>query len=126
MGGIIMNLIYNTKITKIGALVPDFYPEKMIIMFKENAPQDLADYCILHNINQLNEEIKTGYTLKIDDVEYKITAVGDVVDKNLRDLGHICLKFDGSKEAALDGTLYLEDKEIKTVSIGDVIQVISF
>ncbi|WP_026882656.1 PTS glucitol/sorbitol transporter subunit IIA [Clostridium akagii] len=121
-----MKLIYNTKITKIGDMVPDFYPEKMVIMFKENAPQDLADYCILHNINQLNEEIKMGHTLKIGNVEYKITAVGDVVNKNLRDLGHICLKFDGSKKAALDGTLYLEDKEIKEVSIGDIVQVVSF
>lgn len=121
-----MYLIYNTKITKIGDMVAQFYPEKMIIMFKENAPQDLADYCILHNINQLDEEIKTGYTLKIGDTEYKITAVGDVVNKNLRDLGHICLKFDGSQKATLDGTLYLEDKEIKEVSIGDVIEISSF
>jgi PTS system glucitol/sorbitol-specific IIA component len=120
-----MRVVYNTKITKIGSMVANFYPEKMVIMFKENAPQDLADYCILHNINQLDEEIKVGYTLIIDDAEYKITAVGDVVNKNLRDLGHICLKFDGSKEAALDGTLYLEEKEIKMVSIGDVIEVIA-
>lgn len=120
-----MKLIYTTKVTKIGDMVEQFYPEKMLIMFKENAPEDLADYCVLHSVNQLNEEIKTGNILKIGDTEYKITAVGGVVNKNLRDLGHICLKFDGSTEAALDGSLYLEDKEIKEVSIGDVIEVVS-
>lgn len=120
-----MNLIYNTKITKIGPMVPGFYSEKMIIMFKENAPQELADYCVLHNINNLQEEIKPGYTLKIGDSEYKITAVGDVVNKNLRDLGHICLKFDGSTKAALEGTLYLEDKTIKEVSVGDTIEILA-
>ncbi|AJA48941.1 PTS system, glucitol/sorbitol-specific, IIA component [Clostridium pasteurianum DSM 525 = ATCC 6013] len=120
-----MSLVYNTKVTSIGPLVEGFYPEKMIILFKDNAPDELADYCVMHSINDLKEDIKEGYTLKIDGIDYKITAVGDVVNKNLRDLGHICLKFDGSTKAALEGTLYLEDKEIKEVSLGSEIQILA-
>jgi PTS system glucitol/sorbitol-specific IIA component len=120
-----MSLIYNTKVTSIGPLAAEFYSENMFIMFKDNAPEELADYCFIHHINELKEEIKPGYTLKIDGTEYKITAVGDVVNKNLKDLGHICLKFDGSTEAALEGSLYLESKPIKEISIGTVIEIAS-
>lgn len=120
-----MSLIYNTEVTSIGPLVEGFYPEKMMILFKENAPEELADYCVLHGVNDLKGEIKPGYTLKIDGIEYKITAVGDVVNKNLKDLGHICLKFDGSTKAALEGTLYLEDKAIKEVSLGSEIEILA-
>lgn len=118
-----MNLVYNTKVTNIGPLVEGFYPEKMIILFKENAPEELAEYCVMHDVNDLKGEIKTGHILKIDGSEYKITAVGDVVNKNLKNLGHICLKFDGSTKAALEGTLYLEDKTIKEVSLGSEIEI---
>lgn len=120
-----MSVMYNTEVTSMGPFVEGFYPEKMMILFKENAPEELADYCVLHNVNNLKGEIKQGYTLKIDGVEYKITAVGDVVNKNLKDLGHICLKFDGSTKAALEGTLYLEDKPIKKVSIGSKIEILT-
>lgn len=120
-----MKLIYNTKVTNIGPLASEFYPENMIIMFKDNAPEELSDYCVLHNVNELQEDIKSGYTLKIDDAQYKITAVGDVVNKNLKELGHITLKFDGSTEPALEGTLYLEDKPVKEVSIGSVIEIMA-
>ncbi|WKV10222.1 PTS glucitol/sorbitol transporter subunit IIA [Thermoanaerobacterium sp. CMT5567-10] len=116
-----MNKIYETKVTKIGVNVLDFYNEKILILFKDNAPAELIDYCILHSLNKLYGEIKEGDILRINEKEFKITAVGDLVNKNLKALGHICLKFDGSTEAELPGSLYVEDKEIPKINIGDII-----
>ncbi|AUN19340.1 PTS glucitol/sorbitol transporter subunit IIA [Clostridium botulinum] len=118
-----MKTIYNTEVNKLGIMVEEFYGEKMIILFKDNAPEELADYCVLHGKNELNDEIQVGDIFKIDGEEYKVTAVGDEVYKNLRDLGHICVRFDGSTNAELPGSLYLEDKKIKEIKEGTVIEV---
>ena len=119
-----MKLIYETEVTKIGSMVEAFYGEKMVILFKDNAPEELADYCVLHNSNKLNNEVKVGDIFKIDDVEYKVTAVGDEVYKNLRDLGHICVRFDGRCDPELPGSLYVENKEIKEFTIGTKVTIV--
>lgn len=38
-----MKTIYNTEVNKLGIMVEEFYGEKMIILFKDNAPEELAD-----------------------------------------------------------------------------------
>ncbi|WP_347548493.1 PTS glucitol/sorbitol transporter subunit IIA [Pseudalkalibacillus hwajinpoensis] len=118
-----MEVIYQTKVNKLGPLVEEFYDEKMMILFKEDAPAELAEYCILHSENNLNGEIKKGDTLQIDHHNYRITAVGSAVNKNLSTLGHITLKFNGEEEPDLPGTLVLEEKEMNHVQVGNVIKI---
>lgn len=117
-----MKIIYNTTITAIGELVSAFYEEKLMILFNENAPEELAAYCVLHEGNEVLDLIKQGDILVIANKEYTIVYVGDEVQKNLEELGHISLRFDGQKEG-LGGSLYLEDKALPTVKIGDVISI---
>ncbi|MDQ0224052.1 PTS glucitol/sorbitol transporter subunit IIA [Metabacillus niabensis] len=120
-----MQTKFETQINKIGPSVSDFLGEKMLILFGENAPAELAEYCLLIDVNAVEDDIKVGDTLQLGNNEYRITAVGDAVKKNLSSLGHITLKFDGSKTPELPGTLYLEETEIKEVKIGDKIQIFS-
>jgi PTS system glucitol/sorbitol-specific IIA component len=117
-----MKTIYNTTITMIGELAAAFYEEKLMILFKENAPEELAEYCVLHDKNEVFDIVKAGDILVIADTEYSIVYVGDEVQKNLENLGHITLRFDGGKEG-LEGSLYLEDKALPTIKIGDVISI---
>ena len=119
-----MPTVYETNVTKIGPLVPEFYGEKMIILFKEGAPEELTEYCVLHGKNDLKGEVRVGDILKIDDKEYKITAVGSAVNPNLQDLGHITLKFNGASEADLPGTLVMEDISINEIAEGSTISII--
>ncbi|MFD1363655.1 PTS glucitol/sorbitol transporter subunit IIA [Lentibacillus salinarum] len=116
-------VIYQTKVNKLGESVTEFLDQGMLIMFKDNAPQELAEFCILHSENDLRENIKAGDSLIIGDNSYEITAIGSAVNENLANLGHITLRFDGATEAELPGTLSLENKEINEVTIGDVIKV---
>lgn len=120
-----MQTKYYTQINEIGPLVEAFLGEKMLILFGENAPAELAEYCLLIDVNNVEADIVSGDTLQLGDKEYKITAVGDAVKKNLSSLGHITLKFDGSQTPELPGTLYLEDNEITEVKSGDLIQIIT-
>lgn len=120
-----MSVIFKTKVVKPGALAQSFIAEKMVILFQENAPDELAEYCVLHKEHQLIDTVQIGDILIVAGIEYKIVYVGDQVQKNLGDLGHITLKFNNNCEAEnLEGSLYLEDKEIAFIHIGDEISII--
>lgn len=120
-----MHTKFDTQINNIGPSVTDFLGEKMLILFGENAPAELAEYCLLINVKNVEGDIEVGDKLLLGNHEYKITAVGDAVKKNLSSLGHITLKFDGSKNPELPGTLYLEDIDIHEVKLGDQIRIFS-
>lgn len=115
--------MYKTTIKDIGKDAKAFEEEKMMVLFGDNAPAELADFCYIIEIQTVNEEITEESILKLDDVAYHITSVGDAVRKNLNDLGHITLKFDGSVSAGQAGTLYLEEKGIADVNQGSTISI---
>lgn len=119
-----MQTVYQTKINKIGSSVNEFLGEKMFILFGDNAPAELADYCLLINVNEIDGEIEKGSILAFNNKEYKITAVGSAVKQNLGSLGHITLKFDGSDTPELPGTLYLEEANIQAPEVGSLIQIL--
>jgi len=119
-----MQTVYQTIINKIGSSVSDFLGEKMFILFGDNAPAELADYCLLINVKEIDGEIGQGDVLVFNNKEYKITAVGDAVKKNLGSLGHITLNFNGFDTPELPGTLYLEDTDIQVPEVGSQIQIL--
>lgn len=115
--------IYETKVVNLGSEAEMFQAENMMILFGEEAPEDLANYSYIININSLEESIEPGMVITFDNQSYKVTAVGDLVNKNLTNLGHITLKFDNATEAELPGTLYVEDKELPNVEKGTKITI---
>lgn len=115
--------VYETNILDFGSEAEMFQAENMVILFGEEAPAELADYAYIINVNPVEGSIEPGMTLSIDDVSYAITAVGNVVNKNLADLGHITLRFNGDTVAELPGTLYLEEKDMPTIAKGSTITI---
>ncbi|WYQ43538.1 PTS glucitol/sorbitol transporter subunit IIA [Bacillus sp. FSL W7-1321] len=116
-------MIYKTTVTKLGTLASDFLAENILILFKNNAPEELAEYCVLHQENQLIDNIQPGDTAILAGQAFVVTAVGSAVEKNLRALGHITIKADGAKEAELPGTLSLEAKSLPLLKEGDTITI---
>lgn len=115
--------IFETNVIEYGANAATFKEENMLVLFGKNAPAELADFCYIIDVNPVIEEIKAGDVLALDGIEYKITAVGNVVYENLKNLGHITLNFNGAEEAEVAGTLYLEQKEIAELDKGSVIEI---
>lgn len=115
--------VFETEVTGIGVQAALFEEEKMIILFGDNAPETLADYCYNIRVVPLHKEIDENIKLSFDGQSYQVTAVGEVVKKNLEDLGHITIKFDGSKKASLAGTLYVEEKPMPKIHIGTIIKL---
>ena len=119
---------YSTKIVEIGGQVADFIAAaKMIIMFEnemsKNLPE-LRDACVLHSGNKLVDTVKPGDIYKIGNAEFKILKVGSEVQKNLMNLGHITIKFDGGAGEVLEGSVHVEDKPIPEIKIGDEIAIV--
>ena len=118
-----MAVIYANKVKGLGACVAEF--EGMFILFGDNAPDTLKDYCYTIDVNPIQQEIKAGQKAVIDGKEYNITAVGDVVMQNLGNLGHVTFSFTGETEAELPGTIYLEEATVPKLEVGSTIQIIA-
>ncbi|NLH35084.1 MAG: PTS glucitol/sorbitol transporter subunit IIA [Lactococcus chungangensis] len=116
-------LIFETIVQEIGAEAALFADDKMLILFGDNAPEGLKEYAYQIIINRAKEEITTEMILAIGKTDFKITAVGNLVTKNLNQLGHITMKFTGETTAELPGTLYLEGKEIPIITVGTKITI---
>lgn len=119
-----MKLIYENTIKSIGSLAEDFLSEKMIILFGEHAPADLKDFCFGIDVLRSEGKIEPGQNFFINNEKFSITSVGNVAQRNLEELGHITLKFDGSEVAELPGTIYLEKKEIPSIELGTTIGIL--
>lgn len=115
--------MYTTNVKSIGNEAQAFSEEKMVILFGEQAPSELIDYCYIIEVNELTDEITEKNKVIIDNQEFAITKVGSAVNKNLAELGHITIKFDGSEVAEQSGTLYLEDGNLPTFEVGTVIKI---
>ncbi|MDI3481603.1 MAG: glucitol/sorbitol system component [Tepidanaerobacteraceae bacterium] len=114
---------YEVTITKIGELVKEFLSQNIIVLFNENAPLELQDISVMHTEGELLDDIKAGDKLTIGERIYTITAVGEVVNKNIRRMGHTCLKFDGKTSPELPGDIHLSGVYPPGASLGEKIVI---
>lgn len=119
-----MKIIYENKVKALGPCVEEFKDTGMFILFGENAPEELRDYCYSVDITPINGTIAAGQIFKVGDAEYKITAVGEEAPKTLAGLGHCTVHFSGRTDVDLPGAIYVEHKPMPNVEIGTVIQII--
>lgn len=84
-----MSVIYQTTITRIGDSAADALSDNMLITFREGAPADVAEFCFIHNHGALSGALLPGAQFELGEQHYPVTAVGDVAEQNLRELGHI-------------------------------------
>lgn len=115
--------IYENKVKSLGASIDEFKDSGFIILFGDNAPDELKDYCYVVDVVPVNGAITTGQTISFNDAEYKITAVGDEAQKTLEGLGHCTINFSGQTEVELPGTIYVENKPQPDIQVGTTIKI---
>lgn len=118
-----MNAVYETTVNAMGSEVNSFQDEQMFILFGPQAPDTLRDYCYVIDVHPINGNIEPNQAATIDGKTYKITAVGDLVNKNLSNLGHVTFAFTGDEQAELPGTIYLENQPLPVLQIGSKIVI---
>lgn len=117
-----MTVIYQTIITRIGASATDALSDQMLITFREGAPADLEEYCFIHCHGELKGELHPGLQFTLGQHRYPVTAVGSVAEDNLRELGHVTLRFDGLNEAEFPGTVHVAGPVPDDIAPGSVLK----
>ena len=100
--------IFQTEIIELGEQVDAFFEEGMFVLFGDNVPDTLKDFC--HFIDQK----------KVDGTIKK----GDIAQSNLETLGHLTVVFSGAKEAGLPGSICVEAKPMPKLAIGSKISIV--
>lgn len=116
---------YETKVVKLGELVADFMESNILVFFDLNAPEEVADFSILHEHSQLKSEVVVGDNIIIDGTAFKISAIGHVANENLSNLGHIVLKFNGLTTPEMPGDICMESKTLPKIDMGSIIQIVA-
>lgn len=116
-------VVYSTTVTAVGALVPDFREQGILVFFGENAPEELHEFSILHKVDNHKRAPLVGDTIAINDDVFTVLAVGSVASDNLLNLGHLDLKANGLTEADLPGDVNVELRELPMIYVGDRLQV---
>jgi glucitol/sorbitol PTS system EIIA component len=99
---------YATTVTAVGDEVAEFVTHGLLIWFAEGAPEELHFFSVLHRPTVTTGGVRPGDTVRIDDQEFRVTAVGAVANDNMVNLGHMDLKANGDTEAPLPGDICLE------------------
>jgi PTS system glucitol/sorbitol-specific IIA component len=113
-----MTAHYQSTVTEIGELVPAFIAEGMLVFFGEGAPEELRDFCIMHEVSHKQDQLVVGDYVVIDSYEFEILAVGDVANENLMNLGHLNLKANGNTQPDLPGDVCIAEVELPEIRVG--------
>ncbi len=117
-------LKYEMRVVEIGPLVSEFIQAKVLVFFKVGAPPELAEFSILHEPSEVFSDLQPGDCVVIEDSTYRITAVGEVANNNIRALGHLIMKCNGLIQPELPGDVCVENKELPNIQVGTVVRIV--
>ena len=121
-----MMIKYEACFTQIGPLVSEFLAHNILVLFGASAPDELAEFAVIHDGDKLIEPIAAGDIVSIDGEIFKVLAVGEVANTNLRNLGHLVLKCNGLTEPEMPGDVCLEEKPLPSIEVGTKLVVSTF
>lgn len=98
-----MTVKYETTVTQVGPMAVEFAAEGILVFFGTEAPEELHEFSILHEHTPNDEDVVPGDILEIGESQFTVTGVGEVANDNLRNLGHLVVKFNGLTETELPG-----------------------
>ena len=113
-------ILYEAEITEVGSLAEEAYKDGYIITFIDGPFKDFMDYCLsLEVIKNKADQIQCGDKILLDDNTFVIKAIGNKALENLKELGHVTIKFSGEKEVGNPGDINVSkvsnDFDIKMV-----------
>ena len=116
-----MEVKYESTITAVGKLAHEFLDNNnSVILLNEGIHPNLADMVVEHTVSELAADIEVGDKLKIGNTDFKVTKVGNVANKTIREEGHctIVVNADGS----MPGQIIVKGAMPPRLRIGDNIK----
>ena len=114
---------YATTVSAVGEQVAEFLTQGLLIWFAEGAPEELHFFSVLHQPTVTSGGVRPGDVVRIDDRVLRVTAVGEVANENMVQLGHMDLKANGADEAPLPGDICLEKVPLPEVRPGSTLVI---
>ncbi|MER3417557.1 MAG: PTS sorbitol transporter subunit IIA [Chloroflexota bacterium] len=112
-----------SHVTAIGQGVEEFRAAQVLVFFKEGAPEELAEFSILHAPELNLATVVPGDILRLGPELFRVQAVGAVANENLANLGHLVVKANGRTDPELPGDVCVEAKPLPRLQVGDVIEI---
>ncbi len=112
------------RVVAIGLSMSLFMEHRILVFFKLGAPPELAEVSIIHEPSELRADVRVGDYVVIGGQRYRVTAVGELANENIRELGHMVIRFDGQTTAQLPGYICVEDKPIYPIKEDMLIRVL--
>ena len=116
---------YEAKITAVGPLVSEFLDHNIMVLFGQNAPEELAEFSVVHDGQTLHAPLAAGDTVCIGGECVQVLAIGEVASDNLANLGHLVLKFNGESEVEMPGDVCVEKRTLPPLTVGLTVRVTS-
>lgn len=104
-------------------MVSEFLEHNILVIFGASAPDELAEFAVIHDGEELVAPLEAGDTVLIDNDSYKVLAVGEVANINLANLGHLVLKCNGQNQPEMPGDVCLENKPLPLISVGTTLVI---
>ncbi len=114
---------YKARVTEIGPLVDEFIEHGILVLFGQDAPEELAEFSILHDGHELVEPLQVGDKVFLCEESFTILSLGEVANTNFASLGHLILKFNGLDNPEMPGDVCVEQKPIPVLAEGTEIRI---
>lgn len=118
-----VQLKLRSRITAIGKEVEGFRLAQVLVFFEEGAPEELAEFSILHAPDVNLATVAPGDTLRLGTEAFSVLAVGEVANDNLAKLGHLVVKANGRREPEMPGDVCVDAKPLPELKVGDRIEI---
>jgi len=110
---------YKAKVIAIGTMVEDLLSQGLVVLFDSTAPKELQEIAVVHTGGTLARDVIQGDSMILGNSVYTVTAVGEVANRNLNNIGHVCLKFDARTSPELPGDIHLKGEKLPVINEGD-------
>ncbi len=112
------------RVTSIGEFATEFMEEGVLVFFATNAPEELQEHAVVHDsAHPLSADVVAGDTIRIGTERWEILAVGNVANENLRNLGHLVLKFNGRNEPEMRGDINVAEGNVPPIQPGLEVEI---
>jgi glucitol/sorbitol PTS system EIIA component len=114
---------YQSTVTGVGELAGEFFAEGIIVLFGDDAPEELREIAVVHAPRITDGGLRPGDRIVLGAESLTVTAVGPVADENLVELGHLVVKRNGADTHAQPGDVCCDEGVIPDLAAGDEIRI---
>jgi PTS system glucitol/sorbitol-specific IIA component len=113
-----------STVVAIGDSVEEFRAARVLVFFNAGAPEELAEFSVLHEASINLATVASGDSLRLGTESFDVLAVGEVANQNLANLGHLVVKADGRTEPEMLGDVCVEARDLPRLAVGDEIEIV--